>query len=248
MPERARGSFCELFEAFGWGVSNIWFVKRDMPLTQTQRGFIGQTEAVKLSVLTSDGEVECATPATDDEHRDVETHLRHLFADLALQVKTTWRLWTHRRSEIIQIPFRVRTGRPVSHPHFYYLFGFFDRKAMTFADPMFLVPSTVVHKHAMPRLVKGEWRFTFQASMKPGAKDRFSPYRVSPGDVGKHLAKILRDLEKRQTDRNLPPPLRGKEPGNLPPPLRGRVGVGGLLPEEVLWVSRRKRTTISKAA
>ena len=211
----------------------------------TQRGVIGQSEAIKLAMLTSDGEVECAIPATDDEHRDTETHLRHHFADLAVQIKTTWRFWIDRQSEVIQIPFRVRTGRPVSHSHFYYLFGFFDRKAMTFANPMFLVPSTMVHKHAMPRFVMGEWRFTFQASLKPRAKDRFSPYRMAPSDVGKHLANILRSLEKRQSSMNSHNPA-----GSFPSPVRrGGQGGGLVLDKEVIWVSRRKRrTTISRAA
>ena len=121
-----------------------------MPLSEVQRGVIGQSEAIKIVMLTSDGEVECSNPATDDEHRDIETHRRRHFSAVALQVKTTWRFWTHRRSQIIRIPFTVRAGRLVSNPHFYYLFGFFDKEAMAFRSPMFLVPSKEVHRHAMP--------------------------------------------------------------------------------------------------
>jgi hypothetical protein len=166
-------------------------------LTEVQRGNIGQTEAIKIAMLTSNGEVECDNPQTDDEHRDVETHRRRHFVEAALQIKTTWRLWTHRRSQVIQIPFSVHARRLVSDPRFYYLFGFFDRKTMTFRDPMFLVPSAVVHQYAMPRLVKGRWRFTFQASLKLGARDRFSPYRVNRDDLGKALLKILEQLERQ---------------------------------------------------
>jgi hypothetical protein len=72
---------------------------------------------------------------------------------------------------------------------------------MTFRDPLFLVPSIVVHKHAMPRLVDGRWRFTFQASLKPGARDFFSRYRVFRDEVGKVLLAIIDDLERQSSAR-----------------------------------------------
>jgi hypothetical protein len=172
-----------------------------LPLSVVQRGNIGQTEAAKYLMLSGNGAVECDNPQSDDEHRDVETHRRHHFLAVALQVKTAWRLWTHRRSQILQIPFTVHAGQLVSDSHFYYLFAFFDRKTMTFRDPLFLVPSIVVHKHAMPRLVGGRWRFTFQASLKAGARDYFSRYRVSRDEVGKVLLEILDQLERNPTAR-----------------------------------------------
>jgi hypothetical protein len=172
-----------------------------LPLIVVQRGNIGQAEAAKCLMISGNGAVECDNPQSDDEHRDVETHRRHHFLAVALQVKTAWRLWTHRRSQILQVPFTVHAGRLVSDPHFYYLFGFFDRKTMTFRDPLFLVPSIVVHQHAMPRLVGGRWRFTFQASLKPGARDYFSRYRVSRDEVGKVLLGILDQLEGQPTAR-----------------------------------------------
>jgi hypothetical protein len=169
-----------------------------MSLTEVMRGLIGQTEAAKILMITGNGEVECDNPQSDDEHRDIETHRRRHFVAAALQVKTTWRLWIHRQSQIIQIPFSVHARRLVSDPRFYYLFGFFDRKTMTFRDPLFLVPSVVVHKHAMPRLVDGRWRFTFQASLKPGARDRFSPYRVTRDELGRVLLGILEELDHQE--------------------------------------------------
>jgi hypothetical protein len=172
-----------------------------MPLTEVQRGLIGQTEAAKYLMISSSGEVECDNPQSDDEHRDAETHRRRHFLAVALQIKTTWRVWTHRQSQVIQIPFTVHARRLVSDPRFYYLFGFFDRKTMTFRDPLFLVPSIVVHKHAMPRLVDGRWRFTFQASLKPGARDFFSRYRVSKDEVGKVLLAIIDELERQSSAR-----------------------------------------------
>jgi hypothetical protein len=201
-----------------------------MALTEVQRGVIGQTEAAKIYMIRTNGEVECDYPASDDEHRDMEAHRRRHFAAIAIQVKTTWRFWTHRRSQILQIPFTVRVGRLVSDPQFYYFFGYFDKKAMAFRDPVFLVPSTLVHKHAMPRVVRGRWHFTFQASLKPGAHDRWSPYRVSTSDVGKLLLRLIRTFEKQDADDR-----------------RGRLS--SRLLEGAVWLTLRRRSRVrAKAA
>lgn len=178
-----------------------------MRLTEVQRGLIGQTEAAKCFMITTDGELECDNPQTDDEHRDEEIHRRRHFLAVALQIKTTWRLWVHRKSEVIQIPFTVHAKKLFSDPRFYYLFAFFDKTTMTFRDPIFLVPSAVVHQHAMPRLVGGRWRFTFQASLKPDARDFFSRYRVTRSTLGKQLLKVIRQLEAQQRNASLRMPL-----------------------------------------
>jgi hypothetical protein len=170
-----------------------------MPLTQTQQGIIGQTEAAKLIVMGSDGEVEVAWPWTDDDHRDIEAHIRRSFsATMPIQVKTAWRFWTHRQSEVIQIPFSLPADRVLNDPSFWYIFAFMERAHMAFRDPLFLVPSTDVHERAQPRLTDGRWHFMFQASLKPGAGDRWSPYRVAAIDLGSRILAIMHNLEKRK--------------------------------------------------
>ncbi len=170
-----------------------------MALTSTQRGVLGQAEAAKLIVWGSDGEVEVAWPWTDDAHRDIEGHLRRGFASpIALQVKTTWRLWTHRQSEVIQIPFSLPKSRVLDDPRFWYLFGYMDGPAMSYRAPLFFVSSTDVHARAMPRLVNGRWRFTFQASLKSDAHDRWSPNRVDPLELGGRVLAVMRGLEKEK--------------------------------------------------
>jgi hypothetical protein len=190
-----------------------------MALTQTQRGIVGQTEAGKLIVVGTDGEVEIAWPWTDDDHIDMEAHIRrHFSVTMPIQVKTCWRVWTHWESEVIQIPFSLPADRVLNDPSFWYFFGFMDRALMAFRDPVFLVPSKDVHERAQPRLANGRWHFMFQASLKPGAHDRWSPYRVATADVGSRVLAIMRDLEKRKR-----PALRSS-----------RIWV----PPDTLWVGR----------
>lgn len=40
------------------------------------------------------------------------------------------------------------------------------------------------------------WRFGFQASMGPGGRNKWVPYRVRTVDVGKRVLDILRDLKE----------------------------------------------------
>src|SRR5256885_4510678 len=158
-----------------------------MALTPTQQGIIGQTEVAKLIVIGSGGAIEVAWPWTDDDHRDIEVHRKGFVDPVALQVKTTWRFWVHRKSEVIQILFTLPQSRVLDDPTFWYVFAYMDPETMALRDPLFLVPSKVVHDYAEPHLVGSRWHFTFEASLKAGSKDRWSAYRVAPNGLGKRL-------------------------------------------------------------
>src|SRR6266550_1721299 len=64
--------------------------RRVSPISTTQQGFIAEREFMKLLMLGSDGELEVMAPATDDERRDLETHIRGKFTPgFIFQVKST---------------------------------------------------------------------------------------------------------------------------------------------------------------
>ena len=109
------------------------------PITFTQQGIITQCELAKILIVTSDGLLEVALPLTDDE----------------------------RRAYHLSMFFSVPKDNLISHPNFWYFFGYFDMKAMAFANPVFIVPSAEVHSHASPRLERDRWTFTFSASLDP---------------------------------------------------------------------------------
>jgi len=87
----------------------------------------------------------------------------------------------------------------MTHPLFFYFFAFLDPHLMRFADPVFIVPSFEVHKHAIPHLHGGTWHFDFHASLGPKAHDRWGPYRVGTLEVGKRILDVIADLEKSQS-------------------------------------------------
>ena len=161
-----------------------------MGLTKVQEGVVGQFEAAKLMMMGSDGKLEVAAPYSDDDRRDQEIHARGQFGKaLALQMKTTMRLVPDGASYRISFVSRVRRERIVSHPLFWYLFAYLDPKTMAFGDPIFLVPSALVH--ASLRRRQGTTYLAFHASFGPRAHDQWFPYRVHPADLGKRVLKIL---------------------------------------------------------
>ncbi len=195
-----------------------------MALTAVQQGVIVQMEYAKILMMGSDGKLEVSTPLTDDERRDAEVHRHGSFEQgLAVQVKSSMQLHSRPRLvvQLLYIHFEVARKRLVSDPRFWYFFAYLDRKTMAFKDPVFLVDSLTVHKHALARLRGDTWRFGFQASMGPGGRDKWVPFRVNASDVGQRVLDIMRDLNRLpragrpSTDFSLPPAalwVRSKTP------------------------------------
>ena len=187
-----------------------------MPITSVQHGVIGQFLAAVLMMLGSDGLLEVAAPMSDDERRDQEIHIRGLFGlGLALQVKTSTYRHIYQRDihPRLQVQFSVVAKRLVDHPLFWYLFAYLDTEKMCLGDPLFLVPSAIVHKHGFAKQKGGRWHFELQASMSPTAHDIWAPWQVLSRDLGKRVLEIIREAIKDPTAQ-LPSHL-GEAPGLL---------------------------------
>jgi hypothetical protein len=177
-----------------------------MPITDVQQGVVAELLFIVLSVLGSDGALEVARQATDDDRRDADVHRRGDFlVNLGFQIKSSIRVVHPSPADSLHIRFTVLKARLVSHPLFYYFFGYLDLGLMRFADPVFIIPSAEVHEHAVPRLHGDTWHFDFQGSLAPVSNDRWVPYRVSTQDVGKRIMAVISDLEKNQTALALDP-------------------------------------------
>ena len=148
---------------------------------------------MKLLMLGSDGELEVSAPVTDDERRDLETHIRGQFTPgLIFQVKSTTHTDHRFTARRLSIHFPVAKDRLVSHPLFWYFFGFFDLAAMAYTDPVFPVPSEEVHTHASPELRGDTWSFNFGPSLEPDAHDYWRKYQHAQKEVGGHILHVLR--------------------------------------------------------
>ena len=171
----------------------------------TEQGVVTQYELAKILILTSDGLIEVTLPLTDDERRDMELHIRGKFARaLALQVKSTMHLVRRFKAYQLSMFFSVPKDKLITHPNFYYFFGYFDKVAMTFAEPVFIVPSAEVHAHAAPRLDGDRWTFNFSASLAPDSQDHWVPFRVLRKDVGRRVVEILSEPQLKSAGQPLP--------------------------------------------
>lgn len=198
-----------------------------MPISLVQQGTATEFEFLKLVILGGDGDLEASRPATDDDRRDADVHRRGDFSlGLGFQVKSALQVGHPWTADLLHVRFTVLKDRLISHPLFYYFFAYLDTRIMRFADPVFIVPSAEVHKHAIPHLHGDTWHFDFHASLGPKAQDHWLPYRVGTLDVGKRILAIIDGLEKSKSVSPL---------SLLPPPLgEGRVGAS-----DFLWVLRR---------
>ncbi len=168
-----------------------------MRITTTQQGIIAQQEFAKLLMLGSEGQIEVSSPMSDDERRDMETHIRGQFGHgVAFQVKST----THRvrrggrKASWISIRFAVPEARLISHPLFWYFLAYLDLEAMAFVDPVFLIPSAQLHEHASRSIKGGAWHISVHLSLDRHSNDQWHTYQASPHEVGRRVVQILEDL------------------------------------------------------
>ena len=172
-----------------------------MGITSTQQGVITEAEFAKVVILTTDGALVPARPVADDDRRDYEIHIRrHFLESLAMQLKTAKRLRLHGRSRMLQINFRV-TAPLVSDDRHWYFLAYFDVEEMRFIDPVFLVPSRFLHKHALHGVGRGAIQLQFKANMEPSSLDRWSPFRLTLKELGQRILQILKQLERQTRGR-----------------------------------------------
>jgi len=170
-----------------------------MAITNSEQGTITEAEFVKVVMLTSDGRAVPTRPVVDDEHRDFDIHLRRRLAALAVQLKTTLRLRKHGRQSMMQITFRLRPPL-FTNSRYWYFFAHFDPKTMRFTEPVFLVPSSFVHRHARRgrRTRNGAISFQIKASLGPDAHDKWTPFRLTLAELGPQIVEILRHQSREQ--------------------------------------------------
>ena len=164
-------------------------------LTSRAQGNAGEMLFAIVAVLGSRGVIKAGVPVVDDEGRDVEIQLGGRFrAAFAIQVKTTIApLRRHRRHLELFTSFQIPVADMVDHPTYWYFLAHIDVRLLRFSDYVFLIPSREVHAHVRAKMRRGEPCFTFQGSMDANAHDRWTPYRLNVGDLGRRLVKLMRD-------------------------------------------------------
>ena len=150
-------------------------------LSDVQFSRFAEMEAAKLLTFGRPrGVLEVMLPMTDDERRDLETHIKeHFRLSMAIQVKASHVLYQHGRISRLQKRFFVKRERLIEDLFFWYFFGFMDLETAAYRAPVFFVPSHVVHAEAVHQVRGNIIDFNFVASMDQTSKDRWRPWFCS---------------------------------------------------------------------
>jgi hypothetical protein len=159
-----------------------------------QQGIVAQFEFANIVTLGTAGRLEVAAPLSDDERRDFEIHIKGDYArGLAIQVKSARHLVSRGGNNYLNIRFAVANARVVKHPRFWYFFAHLDFRKMSFTEPVYLVPSAIVHAHARP-MAGSMSEFLFNANLSTHSTDKWTPYRLSISEVGPAVLRVISGL------------------------------------------------------
>lgn len=175
-----------------------------MPLSAIQKGAIGQFAFLATALVTGRGQLEVYTPAADNEGRDAEVrrHLRRA-AGIGIQVKVAFVLvLKDGRREYLSLRFALPEKRVSNDPRLWYFLAVYDPRQLGFHDPVFLIPSAVLHRLARRGRSRRGIRFSIEANLALGSHDHWSPYRVAPRDLGMRLLGIIDEAPLALTSRS----------------------------------------------
>lgn len=164
-----------------------------MPLSNVQKGAVGQFAFLATALVTGKGQVEVYSPAADNEGRDAEVR-RHLkpAPGISIQVKVGFSSISEGgRAKYLAVRFELREDRVQEDPRLWYFFAYYDQRELRFHDPVFLIPSHVFNVIGRQAVSKGKVWFEITANLGPASHDRWTPFRVAPKDLGERLLDIV---------------------------------------------------------
>ena len=176
---------------------------RSMPLSAIQKGAVGQFAFLATALVTGRGQVEVYTPAADNEGRDAEVrrHLRRA-ASIGIQIKVAFGLHHvtgHHGRTYLEHRFVTPEKRLRNDPRLWYFVAVYDLRQLRYLDPVFLIPSAVMHRLARCGRATRGIQFEVIANLLPTSRDKWSPYRVALSDLGKRLLEIIDEAPLKAT-------------------------------------------------
>ncbi|MFI1950961.1 hypothetical protein ACH437_03740 [Streptomyces xinghaiensis] len=142
-------------------------------------------------ILATQGELNVSTSLVDDEGVDLVFHRRGSSATLAVQVKARMSTGVQVQQGRLMAFVRSQTFQPRDDLDMLFVAVDVERGAVMQA---WLIPSGVFGEMVGEPNSRGRYRFS--ASMKLDSKDRWSPYRLSAGELPRRVLARLEELEK----------------------------------------------------
>ncbi len=147
------------------------------------------------SILATGGELNVSTSLVDDEGVDLVFHRRGSFATLAVQVKARMSTGKQFQQGSMRAFVRSQTFQPRTDLDMLFVAVDVEQGAIMTA---WLIPSAIFGEMVTKPNNKG--RFAFATSMKPDAKDRWTPFRLTAAELPGHILARLAELEKVATE------------------------------------------------
>ena len=158
------------------------------------KGLLGEQEFYKTVLLDSDWAMEPHRPNPDDEEIDYWIHPPGQVANiLCWQIKTRFGLKVTYNTRRASFRVKAKVENLFTHPRMWYFLAYFDETIRTFRDPVFAVPATYLHTLAKP-MSRGYVYMEVVASIEPGSKDKWAPYRTSVNGIATRIEEIFRTL------------------------------------------------------
>ena len=156
-------------------------------------GTSAENLACGLAILGAEGRLRAGLPDARVGRINIMFHLRGEF-DRPLGVQVFCRTAPDAPG-LAMFHFLSRPERLMTSPAFWYLFAVFGPGGKSFIDPMFLVPSEVVHRRLHPAR-GGLVRFRRVFRLSPNSREPWSRFQVAPDDLGRKICEAIEGLPR----------------------------------------------------
>ena len=162
-------------------------------LSSNAIGTSAQNLVCGLAILGAEGRLRAGIPDGSDGRINIMFHLRGEF-DRPLGIQVLCRTAPDAHGLIV-FGFTTKPEWLMTSPAFRYLFAVFGPDGRSFVDPMFLVPSEIIHRelHPAPR---GQVRFKRVFRLYPNSQDPWWRFRVAPDDLGRKICETIQELPR----------------------------------------------------
>jgi hypothetical protein len=140
-------------------------------------------------IISTRGELNVATAILDDDGIDIIFSRKGHPETLSVQVKSRFSDSDQVQKGTFSTPIREATFAPAPDM---YLLGMIVDVPTTTITHAWLIPSEVINDRCKPN---GQKKRVVSASMKPGAKDQWVPFRVGPDQIGARIGDLLAGLQ-----------------------------------------------------
>ena len=158
-------------------------------MDKTQLGRAGELAFALYAMVSSDGELQLFTPIADDDHVDDTAGRRGGLPAIAIQVKTGSYV---DRSGAVEAKADYPAAHVREHPAFIYAVLRLESVAITAA---WLVPSPDFNRLTYRVVTRERVILEFRGDSE--RKDRFSPFRLPPLEIGPRLLSLIDSLEQK---------------------------------------------------